>query len=266
MHKNFTCKNIAVLPIISLMCFLSSCHSDYIVLDYNLHHGACYNQDSSQIAAIISSRAYFKPSGISRFPDGGRSKYVFEKTGLYMLDLEAQNLTLAVDFSDLTDLIGSYRSSWKTRFTFKDNAVYYQVSPVSDWDFILSYAAKNEKDSSRIQALQEKYDKHYVYDAAGAETDIVDTSLFASCYKQKIEADFSKVNEYLKQIPLSDFGLVLNNIHPKPDKKYIEETIYLKNKSKKTRRAVIEQIISTMEDEEMRDLLDKIEKHKSQLS
>jgi hypothetical protein len=86
MHKIFTCKHIAVILIISLVSVVSSCHSDYVVLDYNLHHGACYNQDSSKIAAIISSRAFFKPRGISKFPDGGMPKYVFEKTGLYIGD------------------------------------------------------------------------------------------------------------------------------------------------------------------------------------
>ncbi|MDA3820366.1 MAG: hypothetical protein PF590_07915 [Candidatus Delongbacteria bacterium] len=147
-----------------------------------------------------------------------------------------------------------------------DNSVYYQVSPVSDWDFVLSYAAKNESDSSKIKALQKKYDKHYVYDVSGSETDIVAPSLFVSYYKQKKEADFSKVSEQLKHSPLSDLGLVLDNIHPQSDAKYIEEAIYLKNKSKKTRRAVVEQIISKMEEEEIRKLLEDIEKHKSRLS
>lgn len=54
-------------------------------------------------------------------------------------------------------------------------------------------------------------------------------------------------------------------IYPKSKKDYIHETIYLKNTSFTTRRAVIEQIISNLDPTEIRNILDEMEEYQNRL-
>lgn len=247
------------------MC-LMSCHSDYLYLDYKLHHNPCYLADSSRIACIISTHAYLPPKGISRFPDGGQSEYLHENTALYVVIPGKDSISRVVEFYDLTTLLGSYRASWKTRLACTDSLIYYYVNPVSDWDFILSYAAKDNKDSTTILSLKEKYNHYYVCNPSGTRNHTVDSVLFMSMYNKSETADFSIVNNTLQHIPLADLGLNIQDIYPKPKKQYIEETIYLENESAKTRRAVVEQIISKMDKDEIKALLKKMKKHEQSLS
>ncbi|NMB52909.1 MAG: hypothetical protein GX999_11315, partial [Bacteroidales bacterium] len=54
-------------------------------------------------------------------------------------------------------------------------------------------------------------------------------------------------------------------IYPKSDREYIEETIYLRNPSSQTRRAVIEQIIAKLSKAEIELLLEKMDAYKNRL-
>lgn len=67
----------------------------------------------------------------------------------------------------------------------------------------------------------------------------------------------------LKQLPLSELGLVVQDIYPKTDKDYIKETIFLKNTSSLTRQAVIEQIISKLSKQKIKGLLREMEKYQN---
>src|SRR6056297_2399398 len=122
--------------------FLTACHSEYAVLNYTIHHNPCYSQDSSEIAVFVSTFGYLPPKGPARFPDGGQSKMLYENVSLFVLSNKKSELKLIEGFSDLTDLIGAYRSSWKTKVCYLGDSLIFQVAPVSDYDFIMSYAAK----------------------------------------------------------------------------------------------------------------------------
>jgi|UPI00031D204F hypothetical protein len=71
----------------------------------------------------------------------------------------------------------------------------------------------------------------------------VDSASFNSAYEKRNEIDFTNFNNQLKKVPLAERGFVINDIYPKSNREYIEETIYLKNDSYLARRAVVEQII-----------------------
>ena len=64
---------------------------------------------------------------------------------------------------------------------------------------------------------------------------------------------------------MADWGLMVKDIYPKPDNEYIEETIYLRNGSSVTRRAVVEQIIAKMSKQEIKELLKNMDEYKNSL-
>jgi hypothetical protein len=59
--------------------------------------------------------------------------------------------------------------------------------------------------------------------------------------------------------------LDIMKINPKPENSYVEETIYLKNGSPITRRAGIEQIISKLSKDKIRELIDEMDTYKKSL-
>jgi len=69
----------------------------------------------------------------------------------------------------------------------------------------------------------------------------------------------------LDNLPVKELGLDIMEIYPKPEKEYIRETIYLKNNSPLARRAVIEQIISKLEKNEVEELLEEMDSYMNQL-
>ena len=96
----------------------------------------------------------------------------------------------------------------------------------------------------------------------------IDTSVFISYYQKHKEAnkvDFTFLSNKLSEIPLAEWGLVVKDIYPKSDEDYIEETIYLYNSSPTTRRAVVEQIITKLPKEKIKNLLKKMDEYKNSL-
>ncbi len=247
------------------LLFTTSCYSEYVHLDYGLHHGACRNGDHTRVACIISKRAYRPAKGIARFPDGGIPKYLLEEVSLYVYDSRDRSLREAVSFQDLTDYAGSYRSSWKSRLAYEGSLVYYRVTPVEGWDRHLEYAAETKADSQRISALREKYGKPYAFNEKTKEITPVDTAVFRAVCRKEKEVDYMEFHRRLSEVPLSEMGLVIQDIYPKTDREYIRETIYCRNGSAVSRRAVVEQIISKLGRDEIRELLNEMDAYKNSL-
>ena len=227
------------LPLFFL--FLTACHSEYAVLNYSIHHKPCYNQDSSEIAVFVSTFGYLPPKGLARFPDGGQSKMLHENVSLFLLSNDNSELEIIEEFSDLTDLIGAYRSSWKTKVCYHGDSLIFQVEPVSDYNFIMSYAAKNRADSLQIEQLQKKYNTAWLH-LPGSRTNRPITAP-ANCFKGKLTASFDTVTNALEKFPLDALGLNLSEIHPKSKKHYIKGLETGKINSDLTKRAIQEQLM-----------------------
>jgi hypothetical protein len=249
---------------LGVLLLLTSCYSEYLRLDYRLHHGACRNNENTRVAFIVSKCAYLPAKGIARFPDGGTPKYLLEETTLYIFDRENKEVKKLVDFNDLSELLGCYRSSWKSKLAYTDSLVYYSISPVMEWHWYIK-EAETHKDSQRVYNLREKYARPFVFNERKMIPAHTDSSSFVSARQKYREVDFTELNNQLKELPLSEMGLVVKDIYPKSDKDYIKETIFLKNNSSLSRRAVIEQIIAKKSKQKIKGLLREMEEYKNRL-
>jgi len=247
--KNMTYKIKSVIVLVTVSLLLS-CHSEYLSLDYSIHYGACKSADSSFAVFALTTKAYRQATGISRFPDGGIPDYIISDMGLYYLDMKLRSLEKIVELKDFASFIGSSRSLWKTYLNISGDSVMYQVQPVTDWE--------------KYEKWKEKFQKVYIYNISTKEiTESSELTEVVCPESQKMS--ITDISRILKEIPLSEMGFVLKDIYSKKDEEYIDETIYRKNNSSLTRRAVVEQIISKLSKEEMSGLLIKMDEYRNSL-
>ena len=245
----------------------TSCYSKYVSLDYEVHHGAVWNNEKTCVAFVASKKAYRNATGITRFPDGGIPKYLVNEMSLYLFNVNDLELSVLFNFDDLINWKNSSSSLWFVKIAYTDSLIYFNISPTTGWDWYLSHA-KSEKDSMQISQLKEKFTKSFSINIINKSVDEVDTSIFATAYQKCIETnkiDLTELNKMLSDVSLADWGLVLDNLYPKSDKKYIDETIYGYNKSLKTRRAVLEQVIEKKSKKEIQSILKRMDEHSKSL-
>jgi hypothetical protein len=94
---------------------------------------------------------------------------------------------------------------------------------------------------------------------------IVDSTAFNKLIIKSEKCDLTSLYNQFEKIPLTDWDLKPAEIFPKSDEEYIEETIYLRNPSAKTRRAVVEQIIARKSKAEIESLIKKMDNYKNSL-
>jgi len=240
--------------LLGLLLILTSCHTKYVSLDYKIKHGAMWNNEQTQIAFFVSKKAYRAPKGIARFPDGGISKTVFNEVSLYLFDPENKILSEALTFD-------SFPSAESIKIAFTDSLIYYFF--VMDWEYHL-YFAKTEADSQRVFDSKEKYAMPFVFNKNSRELNNVDTFTFSTVYREEKKVDYMTLHNQVSEMPLSELGMIIQEIYPKPDKEYINDFLSSEG-NHLTRRAIAEQIISKLSKEEIRDILKKLDDYKNSL-
>lgn len=249
---------------VGLLFLLTACHSDYLSLDYRIFYSTYSDGEQSNLAVVLRTSAYKDAKGISRLPDGGQPEYLYRQLGIFTLDTVSMKLEKIVSLNDLISEKFNIDNSIKTRLTATDSCVYYMISPLTDWDTYLEWC-KTGADSSYIQTLKEKYSGRYKYNKQEEEVVAVSSSEFEMAFVEKEACSLTLLNNTIDKMPVSELGLDLMDILPKAGKEYIAETIYLKNESALTRRAVVEQIISKLDREDIESLLKKMNMHKNSL-
>ncbi len=256
----FTVKTLTV----SMVFLLTSCYSEYLTIDYDVHWGAAWNDNHTKVAFVASKMAYRSAEGIAAFPDGGKPKYLLKDVGLYVFDCESKLLEKLITFSDLTGLLGPWRAKWSVTLALTDTMAYYLISPVPYWDWIIENA-RTPKSLQAITSLKEKYGQPRAFNVYTKTDTAIDTTTFNNLLIESEKCDLTSINRQLAEIPLADWDLILNEIYPKSDREYIEETIYLINSSSKTRRAVVEQIIAKKRNSKIESILKEMDDYKNSL-
>jgi hypothetical protein len=246
---------------------LTSCHSRYLSLNYDVYYGPVWNNDHSCIAFVASKVAYRSAEGFSKFPDGGIPDYLLRDVSLYTLCNENNRLTQILGFNDLEAILGPSRSNWTAKIAFTDSVIYFNLSPVMSWDHYIN-GAKSGTDYLPLTSLRDKYSISYSININNKKVLEADSMNFRKIYEKCVAdnlADLTRLNIKLSAVPLDRWGLIVKEIYPKSDKDYIEETIYLYNNSALTRRAVAEQIIKKMSKQQISGLLKMMEDYKNNL-
>jgi len=256
-----------ISTLVSLMgvLLLTGCsYSNHLHMGYQVHHSPVWNTDSTAIAFVLSTRAYLPAKGLSRFPDGGISKYLHKEVALYIYDTLQQQIIKVAAFPHLTELLGSYRSNWNSRLFFDDQHLYFHMAPLMEWQWYLKQA-DTEEQGERIKKLEQNYQQAFRYRLTTSILEPVDTITFQANYEQPPTSAWATTKKILETIPLSTIGLEVQKIYPKTDKAYIQETLLLKNSSPTTRRAVLEQIFATQSREAINAYIKQIDQQKEKL-
>jgi len=247
-----------------LLFAMVSCHSEYVSLDYKIFPDAYCNKDSSLVAFMATKKAFLKPKGIARFPDGGQSKEIYRKTDLYVFNFKNNKCLNVLHLDDLDLTNGKIPASPKTEISFTDSILFFRIKPATSWEYLMKFA-RSESDSANIQTLRSIYSKPFVWNFYHQEVWQIDSAEFNSYCSTHNRISLTGAYNFVREIPLQDIGLTIMDIFPKSEKDYIEETIYLKNDSKISRKAVVEQIIAKLNKEEIRAILLKMDNHLNSL-
>ncbi|MGI5913251.1 MAG: hypothetical protein ACOX5K_00805 [Bacteroidales bacterium] len=262
--KKFKAIFIVKILTVSMAFLFTSCYSSYLSIGYQAYPGAVWNNEHTKVAFVASKTAYRSAKGIARFPDGGIPLYLLNDVGLYLFDYENKILDELTAFNELADLLGPYSSKWDVKLALTDTMVYYLLSPVPNWDRQIGQA-QTPDNLGHITSLKEKYGQPRAFHMDTKTDTTVDPTAFNNLLIEPKECDPTSLNKQLAKVPLLDWNLRPQEIYPKSDRKYIEETIYLRNGSSETRRAVVEQIIAKLSKAEIELLLEKMDDYKNSL-
>jgi len=256
-----------IICLISLSPILSSCHSEYVCLDYKAHPGAQWNNQQNQIVFFVSKQAFRSAKGIARFPDGGQPDYLLEEVGLYLYNTDSKQLVLLQNLDEVCKIIGSYPSNWKSKLIFQDSLIYYHITPLSGWTRYLKMA-KNADDSLTIETLRQKYSRPFSVDPATMQVQKLDSASGMDFHEYNSEdhkIGLTDLNGMISVIPIEEWSLKIKDIYNKTDEEYCKETIFLYNSCPLSRRAVIEQIIAKLGRQEIEQLLREMDNYKNSL-
>ena len=237
--KNLSVKNTMCLKkflFIGLVLILTSCHSEYVTLKRKTCRNPTWNSNKTIVAFVALNTASRRPTGIARFPDGGRSKFEYSELSLYLYKLKDKQLVKEIQFNDLIDKIyGPFRDNYSVKMAFKDSLVYYYIKPIN-WHNLDSL-------------IKVKYNKTYSFNINTTNISEVDTSLFFSVYRETKETNkigITELDKILSGITLTEWGLVIQDVYPQSDKEYMEYIIY-KGGNIMSQQAIMEQIIPNLE-------------------
>ncbi|HAF28432.1 MAG TPA: hypothetical protein DCG75_05225 [Bacteroidales bacterium] len=177
-------KKSLILAVISL--FLSGCYEDYLIISSDFKSGLI-TSDSSQIFFFHHLRAGQPPKGISRFPDGGVHKRIYENLSLYSFDIPTKSLVKIYDFGDIP--FGS-----KLEYiSLQNERIAFSVSPLMGWDWV-----KKQKTDSVFYNIFDKYGGFYEYNLNTKNTE----RIFTDGFYPTLSPDYKRIL-YLKRDSLN---------------------------------------------------------------
>jgi len=247
-----------------LLFLLAACHTNHLSLDYKVID-ACYADSSSKhIAFFLRSSAYYQAKGVSKFPDGGAPKYVYNDISLFVINTENNQLERIVSFKDLAKAGFNISNSLNALTIVADSVIYFRIKPITPWNDYLKWS-NTATDSMRIISLKDTYATPYRIHLSSKQMLPTDSLEYYSKQKNLQRYNQGYIHKKLDSIELVAYGLDIMKINPKPEDSYIEETIFLDNGSPITRRAVIEQIISKLSKDKIRELIIEMDTYKKSL-
>lgn len=251
------------LFVLFITAFLSSCsYSPYINLDYKIFWGDKANNNQTAFAFLATKKAYYRPKGIATFPDGGTAKYVFSNVSLYLFTKNDTVIKKIADLNDLASIIGNNETDWRIRIALTDSFLFYKITPVISEDLIIKEQYSQTQKQNALQVLK-KYKQARKINIVTGKIQIVDSVSFNKALEESVKPDIS-FRKIIYNLPAKKLGFNIKKIVPAEDDIYMDQIIYLKG-NEFTRKAIMEQIIPKLTNEQIEKMLQKIEGHKNEL-
>ncbi len=259
-------KNIVLclLFLFVLFSLLTACHSKYIFTGIDTCWSPAWNNAKTAVAFMTVKMVYRPASGIAKFPDGGTVEIEYQDIGLYYFNLEDNKLVKVDSFTELTPWANTWKSNYKADIAFTDTLIYYKIKPKM-WR--LKKQAEKGPDALKARALIEKYSKCYAYDIKDHKISEVDPELFNKLFNQTKKLNkisYNRLNSLLKEVSLSDWGIVLKDIYPQSDQDYIEYIVYNQG-SGRVQDWIMGQVIPTFSKKKIKGMLKEMETYKIKL-
>ncbi len=143
-------KVIHIIFIAIAILFFTSCHHDYLVISSD-YKSPVITSDSSKVFFFHFLKAGQPPKGISRLPDGGRHKVIYDNVSLYRFDLKSKQLDKIKDFGSVPFLSIEH-------IAVQENNILFSLSPLMGWHWI-----KEHKSDSALTAIFDQYVGFYKY-------------------------------------------------------------------------------------------------------
>jgi len=242
--------NLLHVVLLFIGLFLSSCSSNYIILKNDIcRNGAVWNTSKTKVAFVTIQQAYTRPTGIFKFPDGGRPDVYYSNLVLYIFDIKTNRLESLTNFKKLCYTIA--RDNYYIDLAFDSEYVYYKIDLIG-WDTHIDEKTKN------------KYkNKYFAINLKTKQIQEISSSLFFSKYKKETISS-TKINKILNHIVCDKWGMNLQNIYAQSKDKYIDYLIYGKMNNF-TYDCIFSQIVPSLTKTDIKYIVKEMNKHKQEL-
>lgn len=255
---NKTNNILKIMIEIFIVFSMISCHSKYLNLEIKTDGTIAWNKDSTVFVFVAKKRLYKMPKGITKFPDGGKSKTEYMDFSIYKFDTITKKLTHLTCLNNFYNAL-SYR--WfdisQVQLYLNDTALYFKMPEASDYDL------KNLKE--RAPQILENISKTYKINLKTLKKDTVDTRTYNNLFNKKQKHFNSALaNHYLDNFNCIDWGIDIKKIYPQSKKTYINY-IVKKQGNTEFRNCILNQIIKKFTDKDRKMIIDRMNKYKQLL-
>ena len=244
MKKRSGRRLIKLLLGISVVLFLTSCHSKYLNLEIKTDGTNVWNKDSTAFAFVARIRLYRRPEGITKFPDGGTSKNEYQDFSLYLFDVKHKKLKHLVCLNEF--YIGSaYRwlSISQVALELQDSLLFYRLK--KPYNHNIKYIDEKRKPNF-LEDISKTYSVN-IYTHKKSE--------YQHLFKDKRKILHSNIRKkYLADIPYKDWGINIKELYPQSKSTYMDYII----EGSGLIDVIFEQIVPEFTSEDKKHIVDEM--------
>ena len=247
-----------LILILGTVFLLASCYSEYPKFSINVLRDNRLSKDSSYVSFILFSSAKKSAEGLYAFPDGGQPEILYKNASLFSFDLNKDELSKIHDFGNI--LYSSGR--WKSEISYRDSLLILTIAPISGWQWEL-----DNNSNKNFPSLEARMNRIFVFHRLGRSIQLSDTAgvLFRHENDGGKKRKFISLKKRLASIPVLKWGLDVRKIDKRRESQYIGAVIEL-NGNELYRMAIMEQIIENKDCDDIRSVLDEMQKRKNKLT
>ena len=244
-----------LFSLIYVFISLIGCQYEKRIHIRSVFHASAWNPARDKFSFARGYKIYKAPVGLSRFPDGGTSKSLYESISFYIFDIKSGKIQMIDRFDAIQD--STARLQWNITITWeKDIITYSLVNRV--WD--------------RDQRKHRPVDRgHFSFDVARNEK----VTLSGREKKEKAKTRPGRkrgsmglpardIDNYTRNVAVEGWGIDPLDYCKLSNREYIKDLMTLEG-DKEYRYAVVERLGRELRADEIKELLEKFRKEMDKL-